>query len=261
MDLRDKVAVVTGASMGIGRRIALDLARGGAVVVGVARGPEALSDLLTELHAANAASWVRLLDVSDAPGVRIAFEEIFARHGRVDILVNNAGIEERRPVLQASSDDVDRTMRINFGGTVNCTLAAVPVMVRQRFGRIVNVSSAAGRSPVPGTAAYCASKAAIIAFSESISYELEPHGVRVQVLFPGYVLGTRLTRGAAEAGMARPPKAVHRTDEDVSRAVLKALDSNKFEINVARLETAAPVFRSLFPRFYRKGIVRTQPVE
>lgn len=261
MDLRDRVAVVTGASLGIGRSVALELASAGATVIGVARSPGPLNDLVSELHQRSPSSWARPLDVADPAAVAAAFEDIVARHGRLDVLVNNAGIEERRPVQATTPEDVDRTMRINFSGTVHCCLAAVPVMVRQRAGRIVNVSSAAGRSPVPGTAAYCASKAAINAFSESISYELEPHGVRVQVLFPGYVPGTRLTDGAAAAGMARPPAAVHRTAEHVAKALVAGLGSDRFEINVARLETVAPVMRSLFPRLYRKGVVRTQPVD
>src|SRR5439155_713600 len=105
-----------------------------------------------------------------------------------------------RVMVETKLEDVDRVMRVNFGGMVNCTLAALPTMVRQGFGRIINVSSAVGRSPVPGEAAYGASKAAVIAFSESISYELEPKGVRDQVLFPGYVPTTGIARQARRDG-------------------------------------------------------------
>ena len=259
MDLRDKVALVTGASMGIGRQIALDLARAGAVVVGVARGAEALAELLPALQSLSPRSEVIPLDVAQANAVRGVVQGIVSRHGGLDILVNNAAVEERRSILATTLEDVDRVMRVNFGGMVNCTLAALPSMVRQGFGRIVNVSSAVGRSPVPGEAAYGASKAAMIAFSESISYELEPKGVRVQVLFPGYVPTTGIAMQARREGQALPPRWVHRTAEQVSRAVLRALDAGPFEINVARLETLAPIVRAVAPAIYRRAILRTQP--
>ena len=259
MDLRDKVALVTGASMGIGRQISLDLARAGAVVVGVARGAEALGELLPSLQSVSPRSEVISLDVAQANAVREVVQGIVSRHGRLDILVNNAAVEERRSILETKLEDVDRVMRINFGGMVNCTLAALPGMVQQGFGRIVNVSSAVGRSPVPGEAAYGASKAAMIAFSESISYELEPKGVRVQVLFPGYVPTTGIAMQARREGQALPPRWVHRTAEQVSHAVLRALDAGPFEINVARLETLAPIVRAVAPAIYRRAILRTQP--
>jgi short-subunit dehydrogenase len=243
--LLDNIAVVTGASMGLGRQMAIDLRHAGARVIGIARGADELVDIT--------------LDVGDAEAVHEAFDQILTQHGRIDVLINNAGIEERRSVLHTTPPDVERTMRVNFGGVVNCCLAAIPSMVRHGSGDIVNVSSAAGRSPVPGTAAYCASKAAIIAFSESMSYELASRGVRVHVLFPGYV-PTRLSTKAVETGMTIPPKAVHRTAGQVSRAALRALGTDRFEINVARLETAAPVVRAIAPRLYRRGILRAQPV-
>src|SRR5438132_1235873 len=199
------------------------------------------------------------VDVADAARVREVIDDVVARHGRLDVLINNAAVEERRSILQTTLEDVERAMRVNFGGMVHCTLAALPAMVRQGAGRIVNVASAVGRSPVPGEAAYAASKAAMIAFSESISYELAPKGIRVQVLFPGYVADTRIAVQARAAGQTVPPRWVHRTAAQVSRAVLRALDDDAFEINAARLETLAPIVRAVAPALYRRAIVRTQP--
>src|SRR5207247_8744188 len=147
-------------------------------------------------------------------------------------------------------EDGERVMRADVGGMVNGPVAALPTMGREGVGRISNGASAVGRSPVPGEAAYCASKAAMIAFSESISYELEPRGVRVQVLFPGYVATTGMARQARRDGQALPPRWVHRTAEQVSRAVLRALDAGRFEINVAPLETLAPIVRAVAPKIY-----------
>src|SRR5207244_3962832 len=184
----------------IGRR----RAQGGCVVGGGARGAEALGELLPSLQRLSPRSEVIPLDVAQAAAVSEVVQRIVSRHGRLDILVNNAAVEERRSILATTLEDIERVMRINFGGMVNCTLAALPIMVRQGFGRIVNVSSAVGRSPVPGEAAYGASKAAMIAFSESISYELESKGVRVQILFSGYVATTGIARPARRRG-ATPP--------------------------------------------------------
>src|SRR5439155_6089855 len=147
MDLRDKVALVTGASMGIGRQISLDLARAGAVVVGVARGVEALGELLPLLQRASPRSEVTPLDVAEADAVREVVQGVVSRHARLDILINNAAVEERRSILETKLEDIDRVMRVNFGGMVNCTLAALPVMIRHGSARIINVSSAVGPSP------------------------------------------------------------------------------------------------------------------
>src|SRR5437016_294990 len=144
MDLHGKVAFVTGASMGIGRQLSLDLARGGAVVVGVARGVDALRELLAALRPVSPRSEIVALDVADAARVREVIDDVVVRHGRLDVLINNAAVEERRSILQTTLEDVERAMRVNFGGMVHCTLAALPAMVRQGAGRIVNVASAVG---------------------------------------------------------------------------------------------------------------------
>lgn len=252
MDVAGRVALVTGASMGLGRRIASDLAERGVIVIGVARGADALAQL--DL----AGGWTRAVDVSDEAAVPSLIDDIVAKHGRLDILINNAGIEERRAVTELTPEDVRRTMRVNFEGVVNCTLSALPHMVERGEGWIVSTTSGAGRAPIPSAGAYAASKAAVVAFSEAISYELEPAGVRVKVLSPGFVPGTRMARGAVEGGLPVPPKMVHRTAEQVSRALLRSLDKPGFEINLARVETFAPVARALFPRLYRRGIAKSQ---
>jgi len=258
MRLRDRVALVTGASLGIGRRIALDLARAGATVVGVARRAEALAEADAELRGISPDSWTRTLDVADEQAVRALLEEIVERHGRLEILICNAAIEERGSVLDLDLETVRRIMRVNFEGVVNCVLAAVDDMVAHGEGWIVGVSSGVSRAPVPMEAAYAASKAAMVAFLESISYELEPRGVRVKALWPGFVGETPMARASIAQGMAVPPKVVHRTPEKVSRTLLRNLDRPGFEINTSRVEMIAPVFRTLFPRPYRRSVVRTQ---
>jgi len=234
--------------MGLGRRFALDLAAEGATVVGVARGAEALAAL--ELAGGG---FTRSLDVSDETAVWNLVEEIVERAGRLDILINNAGIEERAPVGDLTPAAVRRTMDVNLYGVVNCTLAALPHMRAHGEGWIVNVSSGVARSPLPRQAAYSASKAAIVAFSEAISYELEP-SIKVKVLSPGFVATTRMAQGSVEHGFKVPPKMVHRTEEQVSRALLRGLDGKSFEINCARAETL--VARALVPSFFRRNVLK-----
>ena len=258
MDFTDRVALVTGASMGLGRRFALDLASRGATVVGVARGADALTIVGKELTDLSPESWVRAIDVADDPSVDALIADVIERHGRVDVLINNAGIERRRAAIDLDRDCVDEIVGVNFRGTVSATLGVLPHMVERREGWIVGVTSGAARNPIPMQAPYAASKAALVAFLESISYELEPVGVRVKVLSPGFVGETRMATAAVDAGMPVPPRAVQRTPEQVSAALLKGLDAPGFEINCARLETLGPVARALVPRFYRRNIAKSQ---
>jgi 3-oxoacyl-[acyl-carrier protein] reductase len=255
MDLAGRVALVTGASIGLGRRFALDLAASGATVIGIARTQSLLDALAAEL---GDNGWTRALDVADEHAVRTLVDEIIARHGRLDILINNAAIEERRDAIELDLESVRRTMRVNFEGTVASTLAAIPHMVARGEGWIVNMISGAGRTPIPHEAAYVASKAAVTGFSESISYELAPKGVRVKILSPGFVGSTRMAKRSVETGLPVPPKFVRRTEEQVSRALLRGLDTPGFEINCARAETIAVVTRALLPRIYRRSIVKSQ---
>lgn len=258
MRLRDRIALVTGASLGIGRRIALDLAVGGATVIGVARRAEALAEVEDEVRAISPDSWTRTVDVAEEQAVRALLADIVERHGRLDILICNAAIEQRTGVEDLDMDTIRRTMRINFEGVVHCVLAALPGMVAHGEGWIVGVSSGVSRAPVPMESAYAASKAAMVAFLESISYEVEPKGVRVKALWPGFVGDTPMARASVAQGLPVPPKIVHRTAEQVSRALLANLDKPGFEINSSKVEMIAPVFRTLMQRPFRRSVARTQ---
>jgi NAD(P)-dependent dehydrogenase (short-subunit alcohol dehydrogenase family) len=228
-------AVVTGASSGIGRRIALDLAAAGASVTGIARRP---CDGIDSVQC----------DVSDTDGYRRALAAL----APIDVLVQAAGTEERTSALDGDGD-VDvyrRTFETNFFAAVTGTLAVIPRMVERGRGVVVNVSSDTGRAPTAGTAAYAASKAALSAFSESVAYEVRSRGVHVHVLYPGWV-PTAMGQGAVEQGMKPPPRSVRRTEEQVSRLVLRRMGGPAVDMNAARVAVLAPVVRSLSPRLYR----------
>ena len=242
---RGAVAVISGGSSGIGRAVATALADEGARVITVSRRD----------HGADTRCEHRPCDVTDAGAWRELLVEVEQEAGRIDILVNAAGVEQRRGMATVTEADVAATMAVNFGGTVTGTLAVLPGMLRLGRGVVCNVSSDHARAPGPGTPAYCASKAAVSAFTESLSHEAAARGVRLHVLYPGWV-PTALGQGAVDAGMRRPPRFVHRTEEQVARLVLDRIGGSRFEVNASRLATLAPVMRALAPRAYAAGVRR-----
>ena len=167
-----RVAVVTGASSGIGRAIALTLAERGALVVGLARRKELLDELAPELARRTSGSTTTVCDVGAPGAFRAALERTEAEHGRVDILVNNAGVDVMLPVPGGDDSTVHEVFDVNFFATVSGTLAVVPGMVERGWGVVVNVSSDTVRAPEPRQGAYAASKAAISAFSECVAHEV-----------------------------------------------------------------------------------------
>ncbi|HWC39718.1 MAG TPA: SDR family NAD(P)-dependent oxidoreductase [Acidimicrobiales bacterium] len=246
------VAVVTGASTGLGRRMALDLAARGAVVTAVARSEDRLQAVAADMRRSSPESAYRVCDVSDTGAYVSLLGELERQHGRIDLLVNNAGVGEEA----TEGDALDRhraLMETNYFAAVAGTLAVLPGMLERGSGSIVNVSSDAARAPAPGEPAYSASKAALSAFTEGMSFEAEAKGVHLHVLYPGWV-PTAMGQGAVDAGMPMPPKAVRRTEEQVSRAVLAGAGGPRLEIDVTRVARLAPVARVLAPRLYRRAL-------
>jgi short-subunit dehydrogenase len=249
------VAVVSGASSGLGRALALELAQRGSAVVAVARRERLLEEMLPDLRASAPGSERVVCDVADLDAWATALEDIEARHGRIDLLVNAAGIERRKGIDTVSWADVDETMDVNFRAAGRATLAVLPGMLQRGHGAVVNVSSDHGRAPGPGTPAYCASKAALSAFTESIAHEVVGTGVHVHILYPGWV-PTALGQGAVDQGMPMPPRAVRCSEAGVVRRTLRAVGGPGIEINAARVATLAPVARALVPPLYRRSMRR-----
>lgn len=241
-----RVAVVSGASSGLGRRLALDLAARGANVIAVAR----RRSLLAETGLPH-----RVCDVADVAAWCEVLADVEAVHGRIDVLVNAAGVERRLGAGEVRFADVQETMQVNFDAAAAATLAVLDGMLRRRTGVVCNVSSDHARAPGPGTPAYCASKAALSAFTESLAHEVRDRGVRLHVLYPGWV-PTSLGQGAVDQGMPMPPRPVRRTEEQVSALTLEQLGGPRIDINAARLAAAAPVVRALAPRAYGAGMRR-----
>lgn len=242
-EYRDAVAVVTGASSGIGRQLAHDLVARGAHVVGVAR---RVGEMATLPEA-------RECDLHDLDAWAALLADVERAHGRIDVLVNGAGVERSLGITEVTLEDVDDALTVNYRAAVRAMVAVVPGMVRRDRGAVLNISSDAGRAPGPGSPAYCASKAALSAFTESVAHEVAGTGVHVHVLYPGWV-PTPMGRQAVDNGMRPPPKVVRRTAEQVSRQALDSIGKPNFEINAARVAILAPVARALAPPLYRRSM-------
>ncbi|MGH9096070.1 MAG: SDR family NAD(P)-dependent oxidoreductase [Acidimicrobiales bacterium] len=247
------IVVITGASSGIGHRLALDLAAGGATVVGLARRQDRLAELEPALRSSTPSSSTRVCDVGDSASFQQALGEIEDRHGRIDVLINNAGIEGLTPAADGLSPAYRQIFDVNFFGVVVGTLAVLPGMSARRSGIVVNVSSDAARAPEPSHGAYGASKAAVAAFTESVAHEVADRGIHVHVLYPAWV-PTAMGMSGLDDGGSLPPKAVRRTESQVSALVLERMGGPRMEINASALPMLAPIGRTIAPVSYQRAM-------
>ena len=185
MEIAGRVAVVTGASSGIGATVATDLARRGATVAAVARRKDKLDEVVEGCRQYAAASIAVPADVSSRAECERVIREVQDRFGRVDIIVNNAGISIHRNAARTTADDVERLMAVNFFAPVYLTTAALPGMLDRQQGAVVNITSVAGYVPNPGEAAYGAAKAALSLWTHGLAVDLHGSGVQLTVVSPG----------------------------------------------------------------------------
>ncbi|MBI2869282.1 MAG: 3-oxoacyl-[acyl-carrier-protein] reductase [Chloroflexi bacterium] len=185
MDLKDRVAIVTGSARGIGAAIALKLAEAKAsVVVADLNEPGLVAEQVKALGCPGLAVTA---DVSSAPDVTRLVDETIAAFGRVDILVNNAGITRDQIILRMSDDDWDNVLRVNLKSAFLCTRAALRSMLKQRWGRIVSIASIVGLTGNPGQANYASAKAGVIGFTRTIAKEVASRGITVNAVAPGFI--------------------------------------------------------------------------
>lgn len=185
MLLQDKVAIVTGAARGIGKAIALAYAREGAHVAVADLDVDPTRQVASAIEALGRAALPLRVNISEQAEVQAMVENVLARFGRIDILVNNAGILRRAPLLEMSVADWDLVYAVNVRGTFLCTQAVGKVMVKQKSGKIINLSSCSGKKPDPWQAAYNSSKSAVIGLTRVTALELGPYGINCNAICPG----------------------------------------------------------------------------
>jgi 3-oxoacyl-[acyl-carrier protein] reductase len=221
--LSDKVAIVTGASRGIGRSIAIALAAQGAKVVASARSVEALEKLTAEIKADGGEALAVVGDVAVEEDAKNLVEQAVATYGRVDILINNAGITRDGLLLRMKSEDWDAVLDTNLKGAFLCIRAAAKFMSKQRSGRIINISSVVGEMGNAGQANYCASKAGLLGLTKSVARELSRRNVTVNAITPGFIatdMTENMTEKARETMSEQIPLGRLGEAEDVTNAVL-----------------------------------------
>jgi 3-oxoacyl-[acyl-carrier protein] reductase len=221
--LKDKVAVVTGASRGIGRSIALTLAAAGAKVVVSARNATDLDTLAAQIREQGGEALAVAGDVALSADAERLIEAAGEAFGRVDILVNNAGITRDGLLLRMKDEDWDAVLNVNLKGAFLCTRAAAKVMSKQRSGRIINISSVVGEMGNAGQANYCASKAGLLGLTKSVARELARRNVTVNAVTPGFIvteMTDALPEKAREELAAQIPLGRFGMPEEIAQAVL-----------------------------------------
>jgi 3-oxoacyl-[acyl-carrier protein] reductase len=187
--LRDRVAVITGASRGIGRAVALALAAEGAnVVVNYASSSAAAQDVVAAITDAGGSAIALQADVSKLEQIDALVKDTLEKFGRIDILVNNAGITRDTLLLRMKPEDWQAVIDLNLTGVFLCTKAVSKVMLKQRSGRIINIASVAGQMGNPGQANYSAAKAGVIGFTKTVAKELAVRGITVNAVAPGFIV-------------------------------------------------------------------------
>lgn len=221
--LEGRIALVTGASQGIGRACALELARAGATVALAARNEAKLADVAGEIRAAGGTAEAFALDVSNGDSISAGAKAIVERFGKVEILVNNAGITRDMLVLRMKRRDWDDVLETNLTGAFLLTQAVLSPMLRNRWGRIVNITSVVGRMGQAGQVNYAASKAGLIGMTRSLAREVASRGITVNAVAPGYI-ETAMTAVLDEKQralmMAQIPLDRPGTDMDIANAVV-----------------------------------------
>ncbi len=252
MELSGRIAVVTGASSGIGWSTAWALARSGATVVASARREERLATLVSAITQRGGTALAVACDVTDRSSVEALHVRVMDAYGRCDVLVNNAGIPGGGDFVALPIERIEDVIRTNLMGVVYATKSFLPGMLGRGTGHVVNVASLAGRYAVPGSAVYSASKHAVVAFSESLSYSTRPKGVLVTAVNPGLVATERFPHTDA-IKRGRPVMPSERVAAAIVHVLRKGIAP---EYSVPRWMAAMQAFRVLTPRLYRFGVER-----
>ena len=221
--LKDRVALVTGASQGIGRATAIALAQAGAHVVAAARNAEKLAEVVGAIISAQGEAIAMPMDVADAEQVKAGFRKAIERFGKLDILVNNAAITRDGLAVRMKADDWDAVLRTNLTGAHLCAQQAMSVMMRARYGRIINVTSVVAEMGNPGQVNYVVAKAGLIGLTRALAVEVASRNITVNAVAPGFIVSPMtdpLPQNVKDGLLARVPLGRMGTGAEVAAAIV-----------------------------------------
>lgn len=247
MDFKNKTVLITGASSGIGKQTAIEFAKLGANIILVARRKEKLDELANELEKFNVTTFVCPCDVSEKTQVKEMSKTVLEKFDSVDVLVNNAGFAIYGSVKDLSVDEIESQMETNYFGMMYCIKNFLPSMLDKKSGHIVNVASVAASFGLPGIASYCASKFAMLGFSEGLKHELHGTGVGITVVSPIMVRTDFFDHPSFEKMPKHSPTSL--SSKTVAKAILKAANSPRLEIIVPSVVRSAVWLKHTFPYF------------
>ena len=246
MNFENKVVVITGASSGIGEATAEKFAKKGANLVLVARRKEKLEQVEKNLSQYSVKILICVCDVSDKEQVKQMSEQVIDTFSKIDILVNNAGFVIYGKIEELSIEDIESQMETNYFGTIYCTKSFLPHFLKQNSGHIVNVASVGGSFGVPGIASYCATKFAMLGFSEGLHHELYNTNVGVTVVSP-IMVRTSLFDHPSFKNFTKHATGMSLSSETVANAIIKASNSSRLEIVVPSFVRIGIWFKQTFP--------------
>ncbi len=223
-DLKGKVAIVTGASRGIGRHIALQLAQRGADVAINYRSRQTDADeVIKEIEATGVRALAIQADLSGMPAARSLIQQVYEQWGRIDILVNNAGITRDKSMKKLTDDDWNEVLDTNLGSVYATCSEVLKIMMDQKYGRIINITSFVGQAGNFGQANYAASKGGIIAFTKTLALEMAKYNITVNAIAPGFTeteMLAQVPEDIREKIIARVPMGRFGQPEEIARAVV-----------------------------------------
>ena len=247
MDFKNKVVLITGASSGIGKQTAIEFAKLGSNIILVARRKNKLEQVENELKQFNVNTLVCTCDVSKKDQVEKMSKIVLEKFNSIDILVNNAGFAIYGSVFDLSINDIESQMETNYFGMIYCTKNFLPLMLEKKSGHIVNVASVAASFGLPGIASYCASKFAMLGFSEGLKHELSGTGVGITVVSPIMVKTDFFDHPSFEKMPKYSPTSLN--SKTVAKAIVKASNSSRLEIITPSIVRIAIWLKHTFPYF------------
>ncbi|KAF6248179.1 alcohol dehydrogenase [Nitrosopumilus sp. b3] len=247
MNFKNKVVLITGASSGIGKESAIEFAKMGANIILVARRKDKLEQIANELKKFHVLTLICQCDVSKKDQVKEMTQSVFEKFDSIDILVNNAGFAIYGSVSDLSIQDIESQMETNYFGMVYCIKEFLPSMLKKKSGHIVNVASVAASFGLPGIASYCASKFAMLGFSEGLKHELKDTGVGITVVSPIMVRTNFFDHSSFEKMPKYSPTSLN--PKTVAKSIIKAANSSRLEIVVPSVVRGAIWMKSSFPFF------------